>query len=117
MARPRINHESILRIKHMELQDLTIFQMGVLIKLASIAAVSPHTGYVCNETGKGMTLDEIAAKMGTARLSISKNVEYLQNKGFIVFTDNGISITNWSRWFDTKAVYQREFMRRKRNTL
>lgn len=96
------------------MQNLSIFQVGILIKLASIAALSPNTGYVCDHSGKAMTLDDIATCMHTARLSISKNVEYLQNQGFIVFTDYGISIVNWSKWYDTKTAYQREFMRNRR---
>ncbi len=115
MARPRLKHESILRIRHLELQKLTIFQLGVLVKLASMAAISPRPGYVGSFiSGRGYSIEEVADILGTSYLVMSKVVEHLQNVGFIVFTDNGILITNWSRWCDTKLEQQREYMRRRR---
>jgi DNA-binding MarR family transcriptional regulator len=114
MPRPRINHEQILRIHYAELKELTIFQLGMLIKLASMAAVSPLPGYVCGEYGTPLTLEQIAEELKTTYTLVSKNVELLQNAGFIVLSDQGISIINWPAWMDTRAAYQRELMRRRR---
>lgn len=111
MARPRLSYESILRVRHLELQELSIFQLGLLVKLASIAAVSPKSGYVCDETGRHLALEEIAERLKISHLQASKTMELLQNSGFLIFTDNGVLIIDWYRWVDPKLAKQREYMR------
>lgn len=114
MPRPRVEHEQFLRLRHANLKELTIFQVGMLVKLASMAAVSSVPGYVCSSAGSPLTLEEIAEELKTTYRLVSKNVELLQNAGFIVLSDNGVSIINWPGWLDSRAVYQRELMRRRR---
>jgi hypothetical protein len=114
LPRPRLEHENFLRIRHLELKNLTIFQLGVLIKLAFMAAGSPRSGYVCGSSGAPLTLEQIAEELKTTYSLVSKNVELLQNAGFIVLSDSGISIINWHRWLDARTAYQRELMRRRR---
>jgi hypothetical protein len=114
MPRPRVSQEKFLRVRHANLGKLTIFQTGMLIKLASMAAVSPEPGYVCDDNGDPLMLSEVADALKTTYTLVSKNVELLQNAGFIVLSDNGISIIGWQEWTDSRTSYQRNLMRKRR---
>ena len=114
MPRPRIEYENFLRIRHAELKELTTFQLGMLIKLASMAALSPNLGYVCDSDGVPLTLEQVAEELQTTYSLVSKNVELLQNAGLIVLSDNGLSILNWQNWTDSRSTYQRNLMRKRR---
>lgn len=114
MPRPRKNNSSFLRIRYSDLEELTIFQLGMLIKLAGLAAESPRPGYCLSSDGLPMSLEIIATLLKTTYTLVSKNVELLQNVGFIVFSDQGIYFPNWHKWVDARTEYQRDLMRRRR---
>jgi len=109
--------EKIIRAKVEVINSLSVYQLGVLLKLVALALASPRLGFVYSDDYQPLNISELCRIFHVRRGPLSRALEFLQQKGFIFFTDEGILLHERENWRDPTLVRQREYMRQRRRKL